>query len=154
MNAVDFLLQEHRKTEEKFQEIEQADAQQRASLWRRLHPELKIHEQMEDDHVYGPFARDPRFEGTELGGFLEHQEKDVAALEKKMAELNKQEPAGNEWLSTFREIKNALMDHVKEEETRILPQVRDAWDEGKLAEAGRMMEEMKQAHMGQAARVM
>jgi len=149
MNAVDFLLQEHRKTEEKFREIEQADPQQRMSLWRRLRPELKIHEQMEDDHVYGPLSRDPRFEGTELGEFQEHQDEDVAELEQLISELNGIASGGTEWLAKFREIRDGLMGHVQEEETRILPQVRDAWDESKLEEAGRMMEEMKQAHVGQ-----
>ena len=152
MNAVDFLLQEHRKTEEKFREIEQADPQQRGALWRRLQPELKIHEQMEDNYLYGPLAQDPRLAGTELGTFQQRQNEDVRQLEQKMRQLDQLEPAGGDWLATFRQIRDALMGHVQEEETRILPKVPDAWDQARLDEAGRRMQEMKQAHTGQASR--
>jgi hypothetical protein len=151
MNAVDFLLQEHRMTEQKFREIEQADPQQRASLWRRLRPELKMHEQLEDDYLYGPLARDPRLEGTELGTFQQHQDDDVQQLEQKMSQLNQMEPTGDEWLAKFSEIRDALMSHVQEEETRILPKVPEVWDQTKLEEAGRMMEEMKRSHAGQTS---
>jgi hemerythrin-like domain-containing protein len=143
MDAVKFLLEEHKKTKARFAEIEAAGPQQRGALWHALQPELKLHEELEDTYLYGPLSKDPAAKGTALADFEEHQDEDVAELEQEIHKLNQLEPASEAWLTQLRTIKDALMDHVEEEETEILPKVPDVWSQDKLDMSGRQMEAAK-----------
>ena len=147
MDAVQFLLEEHRKTKARFAEIEAAGPQQRGALWRALQPELKIHEELEDTYLYGPLSKDPAAKGTVLADFEAQQDEDVEALEQKIHALNQLEPAHGAWLEQLRDIRNTLMDHVKEEETEILPKIPEVWSHDKLALSGQQMEAAKQEAM-------
>jgi hypothetical protein len=57
MNAIQLLKSEHEKAKRAFEEIKVASAEQRAQLWAKLEPELKVHEQMEEAALYGPVAQ-------------------------------------------------------------------------------------------------
>ena len=144
MNAIDFLKQEHLNAGEKFEEIEQASPDQRGRLWKDLKPELKVHEHLEDEFLYGPLSRDPKAKGTPLADFQEHQDKDVAELDAAIAELEKKEPADAAWLSQLKKIHASLKDHIKEEEGTIFPAIPGIWPASKLEEAGTAMAEEKQ----------
>ncbi|HUQ17855.1 MAG TPA: hemerythrin domain-containing protein [Candidatus Saccharimonadales bacterium] len=144
MNAIDFLKQEHLNAGEKFDEIEQASPDQRGQLWKELKPELKVHEHIEDEFVYGPLSKDPKAKGTPLATFQEHQDKDVAELEKAIAELEQKDPADDAWLVQLKKIHASLKDHIKEEEGTIFPAIPGIWPASKLEEAGSGMAEEKQ----------
>ena len=144
MNAIDFLKQEHQNAKEKFQEIEHAGPEGRGELWKELEPELKVHEHIEDEFLYGPLSKDPKAKGTPLADFQQHQDKDVAELEKAIASLEALKPTSEEWLAQLKKIHSALADHIKEEETDILPAIPKVWDQAKIDEAGRGMAEEKQ----------
>ena len=45
-----------RRPSERFAEIQAASADERAQLWAKLEPELKVHEEMEEAALYGPVA--------------------------------------------------------------------------------------------------
>jgi hypothetical protein len=45
MNAIQLLKNEHEKAKRAFGEIQAASAGQRAQLWAKLEPELKVHEE-------------------------------------------------------------------------------------------------------------
>ena len=143
MNAVEFLKEEHRKAKAKFQEIERAAPGRRAGLWTPLQAELQVHEHVEDEFLYGPLSTEPKATGTPLADFHERQDKDVAQLEAKMAELNALDPTSDKWLSVLVEIRTALEGHIRVEEMEILPLVPTVWDSAKLEQAGRGMEEEK-----------
>ena len=147
MDAVQFLLEEHQKVKQRFAAIEQAAPQQRLELWRALEPELKIHEEIEDTYLYGPLSKDPAAQGTKLAGFEDHQDRDVAALQVKIEQLHQTDPMDDKWLERLRGIRDALMDHVKEEETEILPKVGDVWSREKVQMAGQQMAAAKQEAM-------
>ena len=144
MNAIDFLKQEHLNAGEKFDEIEQAAPDQRGQLWSELKPELKIHEHIEDEFVYGPLSKDPKAKGTPLADFQEHQDKDVAELEAAIAELEQKDPADAAWLTQLKKIHASLKDHIKEEEGTIFPAIPGIWPAAKLEEAGASMAAEKQ----------
>jgi flagellar biosynthesis regulator FlaF len=48
MDAIQLLKNAHEKAKQAFEEIQTASADQRAQLWARLEPELKVHEEMEE----------------------------------------------------------------------------------------------------------
>jgi hemerythrin-like domain-containing protein len=143
MNAIEFLKQEHQNANEKFEEIEQASPGQRGELWKELKPELKVHEHIEDEFLYGPLRKDPKAKGTPLADFQEHQDKDVAELEQAIAELEKKDPAEDAWLAQLKKIHATLKDHIKAEEGTIFPAIPGVWPASKLEEAGAGMAEEK-----------
>jgi hemerythrin HHE cation binding domain-containing protein len=150
MNAIDFLLQEHANVKEKFAEIENASPDRRGELWKELKPDLKVHEHIEDEFLYGPISRDPKAKGTPAGDYFAEQKEDVAQLEKLFSTLESGDPIGEGWMGTLREINAALMEHVRKEEGEVFPSIRKIWDEAKLTEAGRGMKEEHDRKLSQA----
>ncbi|MEK6226344.1 MAG: hemerythrin domain-containing protein [Chloroflexota bacterium] len=151
MNAIEFLKQEHQNAKEKFQEVEQADARERGDLWKQLKPELKIHEHIEDEFLYGPLSKEPKAKGTPLADFQKQQDEDVAELEQEIGKLERLDPKSSDWLTQLKKIRSALEDHIMEEESQILPAIPRVWDEAKLDQAGRGMAEEKQRKLQEAA---
>jgi hemerythrin-like domain-containing protein len=147
MDAVQFLLEEHQKVREKFAAIQRADSRQRGEMWRQLQPELKIHEEIEDTYLYGPLSKDPAATGTKLAGFEEHQDEDVRQLEQKIHNMQRHDPTDSAWLDGLKDVHDALMDHVREEEQEILPAISQVWDREKLMMAGQQMAQAKQEAM-------
>jgi hemerythrin-like domain-containing protein len=147
MDAIQFLLEEHQKVKNKFTEMESAGTQQRAQMFHQLVPELKIHEEIEDTYLYAPISKDPAAQGTKAAGFLEHQDEDVEKLEQKIKKLMQTEPADDDWLDRLHDVRDTLMDHVREEEQEILPQISQIWDRSKLDMAGQQMAAAKQEAM-------
>jgi len=147
MDAIQFLLEEHQKVKTRFAEIEQAGPQQRAELWMKLQPELKIHEEIEDTYLYAPISKDPAAKGTKAAGFEEHQDKDVAQLEKKIQALMQTDPTDDAWLTHLRDVRDTLMEHVQEEEKEILPEIGRIWDREKLTMSGQQMAAAKKEMM-------
>ncbi len=144
MNAVDFLKEEHQNAKEKFQEIEHASAESRGALWMELKPELKVHEHIEDEFLYGPLSKDPKAKGTPLADFQQHQDEDVAKLEAAIGKLEAMKPTDPAWLAQLKTIHASLADHIKEEETEILPLIPKVWSDTQLQSAGKAMADEKQ----------
>ena len=151
MDAVQFLLREHQIAKAKFAEIEQTPPPLRAELWRKLEPELKVHELIEDTYLYGPLSKDPKAAGTKLAEFEEQQDDDVAEVEVMMREADSLDPATADWLAKILEIRDALADHIEVEETEILPQIPEVWPQDKLDAAGAQMEAAKLRQSGKVA---
>ncbi len=147
MDAVQFLLEEHQKVKNKFVDIENAGPQQRAQQFQQLLPELKIHEEIEDTYLYAPVSKDPAAQGTKAAGFEEHQDQDVEKLEQKIQQLLQTDAASDSWLDKLRDVRDTLMDHVREEEQEILPEISQIWDQNKLDMAGQQMAAAKQEAM-------
>lgn len=143
MNAIEFLKEEHANANEKFQEIEHAGMDTRGDLWKELKSELKVHEHIEDEFLFGPLSKDPKANGTPVAQFQARQDKDVAELEKAIAALDAIEPSKAEWLTQLKAIHTTLAGHIKVEETEILPGIAKIWDAPKLEQAGTAMAEEK-----------
>lgn len=151
MDAVQFLLREHEIAKAKFTEIQETPPPLRAELWRRLQPELKVHELVEDTYLYGPLSEDPKAAGTKLAAFEERQDEDVATVEDMMVEANALDPATDEWLAKIAEIRDALAAHIAVEESEILPEIPKVWSQDKLDAAGAQMEAAKLKQTGKVA---
>ena len=150
MNAIDFLKQEHQNAKEKFQEIEHASPSERGALWEELKPELKVHEHIEDEFLYGPLSKEPKAKGTPLADFQSHQDKDVAELEQAIAKLEAVDPSTDGWLAQLKKINASLADHIKEEEQDILPRIPEVWPAAKIEAAGQGMADEKQRKLKEA----
>lgn len=147
MNAVDLILEEHKKAKAAFAKIEQASPDERGVLWAKLEDELKIHEQMEDKFLYVPLSQDPKTEGTKLGEFEDKQQEDVADAEHLMSQIDSEKASSDEWIVKVKALHAALGKHIQIEETQILPKIKEIWPEDKLAKAGKDMQAFQQEQL-------
>jgi hemerythrin superfamily protein len=151
MDAIRFLKQQHEEAKAMFGQIEQASGQQRGSLWKKLEPELKLHEQIEEAHLYGPVAEDSRVKDSALREWKTHHHEEVREAEAMIAEIGGLNPPGADWMERVTELKGTLAHHIQEEEQQIWPKIQQVWDRSKLEEAGAQMEAMKQREGRRAA---
>lgn len=149
MNAIQFLKQEHVKAKGAFKEIEAAAPPQRGGLWGKLRPELEIHEKMEEQHLYGPAAREVQGDRSLAEWETKHRH-EVQEAEGLIRQISGLEPSDDRWLQTVKKLRGALEHHIQEEEQDIWPKIERAWSADRLEEAGRQMEAMKH---GEAAAV-
>jgi hemerythrin-like domain-containing protein len=151
MNAIQLLKNEHEKAQRAFGEIQAASADQRAQLWARLEPELKVHEEMEETALYGPVAQEVGSRNQKLQEWQEHHRAEVLEAEALIQEIGGFDPTTDEWIEKVEELQETLEHHIEEEEGDIWPQIEQAWDQSKLEHAGRQMETLKRQKVSRAA---
>ena len=134
MNAVEFLKSQHKEAKAGFQKIEQASESQRGALWKHLSPELKLHEQMEEKHLYGPVAKDAEDPG--LVSWPDRHAAEVREAEQLIAGIDRGSPADREWLQDVKRLHAALEAHIKEEEGKIWPKIEQVWSRSRLRGGG------------------
>jgi iron-sulfur cluster repair protein YtfE (RIC family) len=142
MDAIQFLKKEHEKAKGMFRQIEQAQGEARGQLWSKLSPELKAHEKMEEQHLYGPVAREAGGRDAALAQWEKHHREEVAKAEALIRKLDAADPSGQAWMVQLRELKGALEHHIQQEEGEIWPKISQVWDAGRLDQAGQQMEKM------------
>ena len=143
MNAIEYLKKEHIKARAAFKKIETSTSgSQRGELWRKLRPELEVHEQMEEAHLYGPVARETQVD-EDLAAWEQEHRQDVQEAETLINEISRLDPADEKWLEMIQKLREALEQHIEKEEEDIWPHIEEVWDRPRLEEAGRQMEGMK-----------
>lgn len=151
MQAIQFLKTEHQKAKAAFGQVLQAAPAERRALWEELKPELKAHEQMEDQCVYGPVSQDAGRANPTLANWKQRHDSDVKKVETLMSQIEQLDPQDARWLSTVQQIHSSLEAHIREEENEIFPAIAQVWDTARLERAGQKMSEMKQQQTGRAA---
>jgi hemerythrin-like domain-containing protein len=151
MDAIQLLKQEHEQAKKMFGEIEQARGEARGQLWKKLKPELKVHEQLEETALYEPVAKEAGSKDRKLSEWEQHHQEEVSELESMIREIDGLEPSGSQWMEKVKELKQTLEEHIQEEEGDIWPRIQQVWDRTKLAQAGEQMATMKPQKMQQAA---
>jgi hemerythrin-like domain-containing protein len=151
MNAIQLLKSEHEKAKRAFEEIRAASANQRAELWAKLEPDLKLHEQMEEVALYGPVAREVGPTDQALNEWQEHHHEEVTEAEDLIQEIDGLDPTGDEWMEKVEELQETLEHHIEEEEGDIWPRIQQTWDQSKLEHAGQEMETLKRQKRSRAA---
>jgi hemerythrin-like domain-containing protein len=151
MNAIQLLMSEHEKAKRAFAEIQAATANERAPLWAKLEPELKVHEEMEEVALYGPVAQELGSTDQTLKEWHEHHHEEVTEAEALIQEIDGLDSTSDDWVEKVEELQEALGQHIEEEEGDIWPRIQQAWDQSKLESAGQQMEILKRQKMSRAA---
>jgi hemerythrin-like domain-containing protein len=151
MNAIQLLRNEHETAKRAFGQIQAASAEQRAALWAKLQPELKVHEEIEETALYGPVAEEMGSSNETLREWQEHHREEVGELEALIQELEASDPTSDEWMEGIEELQQTLEHHIQEEEGDIWPRIQQAWDASKLEHAGETMAALKRQRMPRAA---
>jgi hypothetical protein len=147
MDAIQFLKQQHEEAKQLFGQIEQAQGGERERLWRQLGPELKAHEQIEEQYLYDPVAR----EASDLAEWEQHHREEVQKAEAMIRKIDETDASEPSWLAHVRELKGALEHHIEEEEGTTWPKIRQVWDGAKLEKAGKQMATAKRKSSRKAA---
>jgi hemerythrin superfamily protein len=142
VNAVAMLKKDHQKVAQLFEQFERSTERDRPSIATQIFNELDVHATLEEEIFY-PAVRD----GVDLASLMEEEEidedepadeessedddesEDIIAVSieehKEVRELIKRlrnmDPASKEFAELFAELREAVQDHVAEEEDLILP---------------------------------
>ena len=150
-DAVELLMQDHRKVQKVFKEFEKSrdemDDGEKGDMVRQCCMELKIHTRLEEEIFY-PAARD----GVEDETLLDEAEVEHASAKQLIDELEQMEPGEDLYDARFTVLGEYVNHHIKEEEHELFPEVKKAKLD--LDELGRRMMQMKeklQAEMGEEA---
>jgi iron-sulfur cluster repair protein YtfE (RIC family) len=148
MDAIQFLEREHRNAEGAFGRLLEATPRERGTIWSGLKPGLREHEEIEEQLLYGPLARDAASDPILAEWAFAHHQREVGQVERLIEQTESLDPGVERWLVTVRQIRSELESHIRQQEREIFPRIGRAWDRARLEEAGRDMSERKSSKGG------
>jgi|SRR5215471_6823287 len=134
MDAIEMLRSQHRRTEGLFREVEAADLESKRRLFFDLVDALAVHAAIEERHFY-PAVNDASTRAFLIQSIDEHM-----AIKRAVRDLLR---AGvpNETLDVeLRALRDQVTRHVREEEARLFPRVRELLGSRRLRELALVME--------------
>lgn len=134
-DLIDVIISDHRRFEAVFHELENPTenaSAARKDLADHVIAELVRHGVAEEQFVY-PAARSRLPDGDEI---VEHEIKEHAEAEEVMKELEGLEPEDPRFELLLTQMIADVRHHLDEEETRLLPRLREACDEEELQDLG------------------
>jgi hemerythrin superfamily protein len=142
MDVYQVLMQDHRRVERLFDEIENTNdrkVERRAQLFATLRNELEEHSIVEEKIFYPWIEKLP---GTKE--LVEQSLEDHTGFEAVLQEIFQMRTKKDDWLEKISELKDMVQQHMHHEENKMFPAARKALDENRAQELGRQMLEMKQ----------
>jgi hemerythrin superfamily protein len=141
-DVVDLIMQDHREVERLFDELK-SHPEKRPLLVPALTSLLTAHSRAEEAEVY-PVASDEAGESDEVA----HSQEEHAQAEELLARLAEADPQSLTFDEILTELVDAVTHHVEEEETTVLPGMREKLDEGRLEELGQAFAASRAQHLG------
>ncbi|GAA3518401.1 hemerythrin domain-containing protein [Nocardioides daeguensis] len=140
-DVVDLIMGDHRELERLFDSLLN-EPDKRAALVPVMTTLLTAHSRAEESEVY-PAAREAGGEDDVEHSQKEHLEADQLALA-----LSRTDPASPDFTTALQQLVDAVRHHVEEEETTVLPGMRERIDEARRAELGEAFLAARQEHLG------
>ncbi|MFE5570664.1 hemerythrin domain-containing protein [Amycolatopsis japonica] len=141
-DVVDLIMQDHREVERLFRELER-HPEKRPLLVPVLSSLLTAHSRAEEAEVY-PAAKGEADEAEDVA----HGQKEHAEAEQLLAKLNETEPESKQFEKVLSDLVEAVMHHVKEEESTVLPKMRRELTEARRRELGKAFVSSRTSHLG------
>src|SRR6266545_4304240 len=116
MDALEILRQMHVEAKSAFQHVEQAGPDQRGQLWMKLEPELKLHEQLEEQWVYDPVAMEVGDRDQMLKDWHHRHHEEVGEAERMIGEIGGLNHEDSQWLEMVTQLRMTLERHIQTEE--------------------------------------
>jgi iron-sulfur cluster repair protein YtfE (RIC family) len=113
---------------------------QAQELWRQLQPVLNRHEQIEETYVYGPLRRDS---GALLVECVKRHDQQVKHVRRLIQEANALEPVDSRWHTLLTRVRDALGEHIREEEEHIFPRIEHIWGASRREEVGQQIVQLQ-----------
>ena len=145
-DAIALLKQDHRTVSQLFEEFEDADEEEQASIAQRVCQLLTVHAQIEEELLY-PQAKEA-FEGEEESEDLVNEaEVEHTSAKELIAKIEGMSSGDEQFKATVTVLGEYIKHHVKEEEGELFPQLKKT--EIDLKELGTRLADRKFALMEQ-----
>jgi len=153
-DAISLLMNDHRAVDELFRRFESSreggSTAERRLLIEQMTQELAVHAEIEEE-VFYPAVRRLLAQGDQLVEESLHEHAEVKGL---LADINSSDPESRGHEAKVMTLIGDVRHHVNEEESEILPKLRQAIGHSQLVELGRRLAEAKQERlMGSPATV-
>lgn len=140
-DVVELITQDHRTLEELFDEL-QRNTERRPELLEKVAALLAAHSRAAEERVYPVVAKEAGERDEARHGTEEHHE-----AEEMLERLRGISPEGEKFEKELKEFVDAVKHHVEEEETDILPALRDAVSSERLEELGAAFAERRRQEL-------
>jgi hemerythrin superfamily protein len=138
-DLVDDIISDHREVEAVFSQIENGGDEGKRDLVEHVIAELVRHSVAEEQYLY-PAARRVLPDGDEIA---DHELEEHAEAEEVMKAIEKADPQDAEFDELVGKLIEDVRHHIQEEETKLLPKLREACDAAELGELGEKFENSK-----------
>jgi hemerythrin superfamily protein len=143
-DVVDLITQDHREVERMFEELK-SSPEKRAGLVPVLVTLLTAHSRAEEGEVY-PVARDE----AGIADDVEHSQEEHLQADKLLANLAEKDPESPEFDQALDELVEAVTHHVEEEESKVLPGMRNGLSSERLQELAGSFSQSRSQHLGES----
>ena len=140
-NVVDLIMNDHRELERLFEQL-QSQPNKRGTLVPLMLTLLTAHSRAEEAEVY-PVAAD-----AGIADDVEHSQKEHLEADQLAAEVAATDPDSAEFTGKLQDLIDAVTHHVEEEETSVLPGMREKLAATRLDELGRAFLDSRAQHLG------
>jgi hemerythrin superfamily protein len=143
VDVVDLIMQDHREVERLFEEL-RTSPDSRPILLPVLTALLTAHSRAEEAEVY-PVARDEAGEADEVV----HSQGEHVEADQLLARLAESDPQSADFDDVLNELVSAVKHHVEQEETKVLPGMREQLSDDRRAELGEAFAASRKQHLGE-----
>lgn len=141
-DVVDLIMEDHREVERLF-ELIKTEPDQRLNTLPLLSSLLIAHSRAEEAEVY-PVAQ------QEIGGDqVTHSQEEHILVEQLLERLEGANVESSQFDTLLRQLEDAVTEHVEEEESSVLPAIREQLDQQRRAELGEAFAEARTEHLGE-----
>lgn len=140
MNAIELLKEDHDKVDTLFQKVKASEKSEYPELFEQIKTELDVHAHIEETILYPVFVEegDEELKKITLEGIEEHRQ--AKMFLRQLAELKEDSEKFEPKLQVLME---DVEHHVMEEEGEMFKMAEEQFDEARLEELGKQMEEEK-----------
>lgn len=141
-SVVDLIMQDHREVERLFEELK-SGKEKRPLLTPVLTALLVAHSRAEEAEVY-PVAKQEAGETDEVA----HSQEEHAQAEQLLVELAEADPMSSRYEEVLDKLVEAVTHHVQEEESTVLPGMRQRLKQDRLEQLGQAFVDSRAQHLG------
>lgn len=146
-DAIAFLKHQHDETRKLFQEIAEAEPQERRELFQQLADVLAAHARIEEDHFYPAIARIEGMEDVTHDSLEEH-----LIVKRLLNDMMSRDLDETVYQSKCRVLEMEAIRHLDEEEAILFPKARSKMAEDQLEQLGSELEQEYQQLAGSEPR--
>lgn len=144
MNAVDLLKQDHdtvRELLERLEKTTERGVKTREELLGKLHLELQVHTQLEEEIFYPAYTQAGGKEEAVMAAEAKEEHRTVDSLV--LPDLLNTDPGSIPFTGRLKVLKELIEHHIEEEEQELFPQAKKLLDKARLEQLGTAMQSRK-----------
>lgn len=141
-NVVDLIMNDHRELERIFEQL-QSQPDKRGNLVPVMITLLTAHSRAEEARVY------PAAAAAGIADDVEHSQKEHLEADQLAAAVASADPDSPDFGKKLKELIDAVSHHIEEEESSVLPGMRENMSEQELDDLGQAFLESRREHLGE-----